>query len=283
MKRFLGHALTGRANRQGTGKLEMNRVSCIMAVVLTAFASLFLGSALAWGTTAPADPSEACSAPSEVTRLEQSLVRTAARIAQGQPLKIVALGSSSTAGYGASSASSSYPSRLEAELRSLLPERDIVVVNRGINGEDAEEMVARLQRSVLAAHPDLVIWQVGTNALLGGYPMARERAVVRRGIRRLIDAGIDVVLMDPQYAPVVTEKPTAVRFVELVDKLGRDARVGVFRRFAIMRYWNQAEKLPFRAFVKGDGLHMNDWAYDCTARLLASAILEAVARTAPVL
>jgi lysophospholipase L1-like esterase len=211
------------------------------------------------------------------------LVRTATRIAQGQPLTIVALGSSSTAGYGASSAASTYPSRLEAELRSLLPERDIVVVNRGVNGEDAEEMLARLTRSVLAAHPDLVIWQVGTNAVLDGYPMAREGVLIRRGIRRLLDAGIDVVLMDPQYAPAVTGKPTAARFVQLLDKLGRDARVNVFRRFAIMRYWNEAEKLPFRTFVNADGLHMNDWAYDCTARLLAAAILEAVTRTAPVL
>jgi acyl-CoA thioesterase I len=279
MRRFLGRALTARR----TGKVLTDRASCIVAVTITAFATLITGSALAWQTPGPAEPSDACSAPTEVTRLEQSLVRTAARIAQGQPLKIVALGSSSTAGFGASSASRSYPSRLEAELRSLLPERDIVVVNRGVNGQDAEEMLARLQRSVLAAHPDLVIWQVGTNAVLDSYPMAKEGALIRRGIRRLIDAGIDVVLMDPQYAPAVTEKPTAARFVELVDKVGRDARVGVFRRFAIMRYWNEGQKLPFRAFVKDDGLHMNDWAYDCTARLLAGAILEAVARTAPVL
>jgi lysophospholipase L1-like esterase len=210
------------------------------------------------------------------------LERTAARIAAGEPLKIVALGSSSTAGYGASSASRSYPSRLEAELRSLLPGRDIVVVNRGVGGEDAEEMLARLQRGVLAAHPDLVIWQVGTNALLDGYPIAKERALIRRGIRRLIDAGIDVVLMDPQYAPVVTHKPTAARFVDALGKVGRDARVGVFRRFAVMRYWSEDQKLPFRTFVKGDGLHMNDWGYDCTARLLAAAILEA-ARTSPAL
>jgi len=261
----------------------MNRASRITAATIIAFASLVAGSALAWQTPAPTQLPEACSAPSEVTRLEQSLVRTAARIAQGQRLKIVALGSSSTAGYGASSASWTYPSRLEAELRSLLPEQDIVVVNRGVNGEDAVEMLARLQRSVLAAHPDLVIWQVGTNALLDGYPLARERALIRRGIRRLIDAGIDVVLMDPQYAPAVTEKTTAARFVDLLDKIGRDARVGVFRRFAIMRYWNEGQKLPFRAFVKDDGLHMNDWAYDCTARLLAGAILEAVGRTTPVL
>ena len=86
-----------------------------------------------------------------------------------------------------------------------------------------------------------------------------------------------------KHCSIVTEKPTAARFVELLDKLGRKARVGVFRRFGIMRYWNEGQKLPFQAFVKDDGLHMNDWAYDCTARLLAGAILEAAARTPRVL
>ena len=253
-----------------------------MAVIVTAIATLVMGSLVASQARTPTEPPTICSAPSEIVRLEQSLVRTAARIAQGQPLKIVALGSSSTAGFGASSLSQSYPSRLEAELRSLLPGRDVVVINYGINGEDAEKMLARLQRSVLAAHPDLVIWQVGTNAVLDDYPMARESALIRRGIRRLLDAGPDVVLMDPQYAPMVIKKKAA-RLVELLDKLGRHARVSVFRRFAIMRHWTEDQKLPFPAFVNDDGIHMNDWGYDCTAQLLARAILEAVASPAPVL
>jgi lysophospholipase L1-like esterase len=166
-------------------------------------------------------------------------------------------------------------------LRSLLAGRDVVVINSGINGQDAEEMLARLQRSVLAARPDLVLWQVGTNAVLDSYPVARESALIRRGMRRLLAAGIDVVLMDPQYAPRVIRKPAAARLVELLGKLGRDASVGVFRHFAIMRHWNADQKLPFPAFVSDDGLHMNDWGYSCTARLLARAILEAAARPTP--
>jgi acyl-CoA thioesterase I len=99
----------------------------------------------------------------------------------------------------------------------------------------------------------------------------------------LLAAGIDVVLMDPQFAPMVTKKRTAARLVELLGNLGRETRVGVFRRYAIMRHWNEDQKLPFPAFVSHDGLHMNDWGYNCTARLLANAILEAVASLAPVL
>ena len=100
------------------------------------------------------------------------------------------------------------------------------MINRGINGQDDKEMLARLQRGVLGAHPDLVIWQVGTNALLDNYPASKEDALVRWGIKRLLDAGIDVVLMDPQYTPKVIKKPSAARFVELFGKLGRDVQVG---------------------------------------------------------
>ena len=64
----------------------------------------------------------------------------------------------------------------------------------------------------------------------------------------------------------------------MLDKLGRKVQVGVFRRFAIMRHWNEKQNLPFPAFVSRDGLHMNDWSYGCTAHLLAGAILDAVAR-----
>ena len=51
--------------------------------------------------------------------------------------------------------------------------------------------------------------------------------------------------------------------------------VGVFHRFALMRGWHQSANLPFSAFVTADGLHMNDWGYDCIARQIAGAIGDA--------
>ncbi|HLN08490.1 MAG TPA: GDSL-type esterase/lipase family protein, partial [Xanthobacteraceae bacterium] len=153
------------------------------------------------------DTPPGCSAPGELVRLDQSITHTAATIAAGHALRIVALGSSSTAGTGASTPANSYPSRLEAELRTHFPEMDIHVLNRGIGGEDAREMVARLDRSVIAEHPDLVLWQVGTNAIVDDEKLAVEASLVRIGINRLKAAGIDVVIVDPQYAPMVIAKP----------------------------------------------------------------------------
>ena len=66
-----------------------------------------------------------------------------------------------------------YPSRLEVELKALLPGLPITVLNRGVNGEDAREMLARFDADVFAEKPDLVLWQVGSNSVLRDHAARR--------------------------------------------------------------------------------------------------------------
>lgn len=246
-----------------------------------AFLAVYLALAFA-ASTAPATaqsvaaPPLSCAAPPELTRLEFPLTRTARRIAAGEPLTIVAVGSSSTAGAGASAPALSYPSRLEAELKLRFPGAAITVLNAGVNGEDAVQMVARFERDVLAAHPDLVIWQVGTNAVLRDETAAQEAPVLRDGIARLKAAETDILLMDPQYAPKVLAKPHAERMVDVIGATAQDERIGNFRRFAIMRHWFEVDRVPFEAMLSADGLHMNDWGYGCIAKLLGASLADAV-------
>jgi lysophospholipase L1-like esterase len=243
---------------------------------------LVLLAGLTCGITATFAPASAqddttlpgCSAPGTLVRLDHSIAHTAANIAAGRTLRIVALGSSSTYGTGASSPANNYPSRLEAELRARFPDMDIKVLNRGIGGEDAKEMLARLDKSVIAEHPDLVLWQVGTNAIVNDEKVAVEEQLVRTGIERLKAAGIDVIIVDPQYAPKVIAKPQTASMIRMLDSVAREARVAVFHRFAIMGHWRQIQHLPFDQFTSRDGLHMNDWSYGCMSKLLATAIVD---------
>ena len=135
-------------------------------------------------------PTLACVAPPGFARFDSPLKRVAARISAHQSLTIVAIGSSSTFGSGASSPAMSYPSRLAVELRALLPRTSITVINRGINGETAQEMLARFDRDVFAAQPDLVLWQVGSNAVLLGRPIGPTGLLIDEGLRRLKAAGL---------------------------------------------------------------------------------------------
>ena len=216
----------------------------------------------------------ACTSPRDATSLGYLPTHLRLRIAQGRPIKIVAIGSSSTFGAGASSPAASYPSQLAAELKARLPGLPVTVINKGINGEEAPQEFARFAADVLEESPDLVIWQVGTNSVLRDHPT--PAAVLREGIELMKTNGADVILMNLQYAPKVLAKPAAQNAIDVIGATARDEKIGLFDRFAVMRHWNEAEKMPFEAFITPDGLHMNDWGYACVAKLVANAILDGV-------
>jgi lysophospholipase L1-like esterase len=224
-------------------------------------------------------PAHVCAAPAELTRLDYPLARTAQRLAAGEQLKIIAIGSSSTAGAGASTPAHSYPSQLAGELRRLFPRRPIVVINRGVNGEETRDMLARFDNDVIAEKPDLVLWQVGTNAVLRDHPLTPAGALIHEGLGRLKKAGVDIVLVDPQFAPKVLAKAEADEMVDLIATAAKKENVDLFRRFAVMRHWRQVERIPYDAFLSPDELHMNDWGYGCVGKLIAGSIADTVKRS----
>ena len=219
-----------------------------------------------------------CTAPADLAHFARPLPHTMRRLANGRPLTIVAIGSSSTAGAGASSPDATYPSRLAVELRTRFPGREITVLNRGVNGEETANMMTRFAADVLAAHPQLVLWQIGTNSVLRDRPLNPHAVQLHDGIEQLKAAGADVVLIDPQFAPAVLAKSETPGMVEQIALTAKEEDVGLFQRFAVMRDWHDMQHLSFDAFVSPDHLHMNDWSYACLAKLLGGAIAEAATR-----
>jgi acyl-CoA thioesterase I len=233
---------------------------------------------------APASPDNVAPAPAacavtiEQVRFDHPLSRIARRLAAGKPIRIVAIGSSSTFGAGASTSAASYPSRLAEELSRRFPGNEITVLNRGVNGDELGGMLARLDSQVIAERPNLVLWQLGTNSLLRDRSVPAHAALLREGLARLKAAGAEVILIDPQYAPRVLAKPHVDDMLTLIAAAAKSESVGHFHRFDMMRHWYEDEHLPFATFVSADGLHMNDWSYACLAKGLALAIAEAATR-----
>jgi lysophospholipase L1-like esterase len=218
-----------------------------------------------------------CLSPKGGVKSMGSLPHVASKLASGEPVVIVAFGSSSTTGFGTTSPEFAYPNRLAAQLHRQYPTADITVINRGVGGEDAPEMMKRLQVAVLDMKPDLVIWQVGTNAVLRNLDPTETVKLVEEGSARIQAAGADLVLVDPQYSPKVTERAeSASQMVKLLGKVAELRHVGFFPRFEIMREWHEKQAIPIDGFVIADGLHMNDWGYACFAQLLGDDIIKSV-------
>jgi acyl-CoA thioesterase-1 len=241
--------------------------SCL-GVVLVAVA--MSGVALADPGAKPASPN--CATSPALSAIDAALDRTAARLSAGGPLTIDAMGSSSTEGTGASTSANSYPSRLEQELKERFPAIAIRVINHGVGGQDVPEELTRLDQDVIAEHPDLVIWQVGTNAVLRRDDLSADEQLIRRGVGSIKEHSSDVVLMDLQYAPRVLARPALAPMERLIAEIAQEAHVGLFRRFEIMQEWDHTQQLAPAPMIGADGLHMTDASYACLANQLAEAL-----------
>jgi acyl-CoA thioesterase-1 len=216
-----------------------------------------------------------CTVPQEMTHFTVGLPKTAGAIGSGKALTIVAIGSSSTRGVGASNLANTYPALLTEDLRRRWPQLAVTVINKGVSGEIASQMLARFEGDVLPYHPQLVIWQTGTNQVLRTGDIGGYVDTVREGISRLKATRADVILMDPQFAPRVLARPTHPFIVDSISAVAHDMNVAVFRRFAVMQHLISSGQYKMEDIISSDGLHMNDVSYSCIAHLLADSIAAA--------
>ena len=231
---------------------------------------------LAVASAGPWHAALGCTAPQEMTRFRVRLPNTARAIRSGKVPVIVAIGSSSTSGVGASDPAHSYPAVLTEELRRRWPQLPVTVINKGVSGEMASQMLARFERDVLPNRPELVIWQTGSNRALRSENIEGYADTIREGINRLKAAEADVVLMDPQFAPRMLARPMHLVVVDSLAAVANDMKVAVFRRFAVMQHWVSSGQYKIEDIVSSDGLHMNDVSHSCIARQLADSIVAAV-------
>jgi lysophospholipase L1-like esterase len=229
------------------------------------------------------DPSQI---PVEPIPFELGLTHFAQSLVRGQA-KIVAIGSSTTVGRGDIAA---YPGRLQSFLQKEYPKANTAMVNKGIGGQEAPVEFQRFDTDVIAEKPDLVIWQVGTNAVwqspssIPPPPTFDETtSAIRNGLVELRDqTQADVILMDPQYVPAVltpAKKDNAIAMVKAIGELAQGAGVNVFRRFAFMKGMSEVEQVSFdRMIDPGDEhrLHDSDWTTDRVAWAMRLAIIDGV-------
>jgi acyl-CoA thioesterase I len=215
---------------------------------------------------------EKCLSANINVSLGAQLPRTAARLKSGEPVKIVAIGSSSTVGLWVLRSAATYPEVMRRELLRLRSNATIKVINSGRVGDTIPNNIARFERDVFAHTPDLVIWQLGTNDVAwGGRPDQGLQRSVLEGVRALKAASSDVVLMDMQYAPQVLASASYSTMEDIIINVAKQERVGLFSRFALMRNSINAG-VAQSELVTFDGLHNTADGYDCIGRALARAI-----------
>jgi lysophospholipase L1-like esterase len=214
-----------------------------------------------------------CAAPRDLLVSTMPLPHVARKLALGGRVKVVAFGSSSTAGTGASSVAATYPSRFAAELQRLFPQARVSILNKGVPGEDVRDEMLRFERDVLDEHPDLLIWQTGTNSALHRNALHTYVGKLTRGIDEARAAGIDVLLMSPQFSPRFEDVPNHADYLDHLATVAALRDVPLLRRYEIMKFWLNSGEMTPKDMVASDGLHQTDASYYClgvvTARMVA--------------
>jgi hypothetical protein len=218
--------------------------------------------------------------PGSLVTFRHELPRFFKALHANGPVRVVAMGSSSTAGRGDDVVP--YPARLEMYLRweyqAGFPNMRLDVLNRGKGGEEAIEELKRFQTDIFELKPALVIWQVGTNAVFHNYDLEEVDKAIDSGLSQLKGHDFDVVLMDSQYTTAMLKDDKAdasERMMSLIAAAAEKYEINLFRRWALMRHWHIHNNVALADMIDqsdGDQLHQNDWSTMQVSKALFGAI-----------
>ena len=236
-------------------------------------AGLGLGFLSAPGLKAEDAPqlSAQCQAPAADIAAPAPLPNLATVLADRKKVRILAIGSSSTSGIGASSRSRNYPAQLRDILEKTLGGIDVEIVNRGVSGEVAATTAERLRSEVAIARPDLVLWQLGTNDALSRVPAEQFEETVRSTVEWLKADRIDVVLVGLQYTPRFARDDNYISIRDTLLKIASSENVLYIRRYEAMQFISRARSAP--NMMSADDFHLNDLGYRCMAEHVAQAVI----------
>ncbi len=188
--------------------------------------------------------------------------------------RVLAMGSSSTVGVGASRPSNTYVARLENNLEAAFKGVDFDVFGRGMSGETAEGQSSRMKATVEDVKPDLVLWQVGTNDALRHVDIESFKNCLRKTLAWLEENKIDVMMVDPQYGDTLAKDAFYEKVVAAVAEIAAEKHVLLVDRFEAMRELAKQKGEAF--YLSSDNLHLNDAGHRCMAEQLARAIVAGV-------
>jgi lysophospholipase L1-like esterase len=209
-------------------------------------------------------PSADIATPAPLPRLTEKLV-------QKQEIRILAIGSSSTRGIGATNARKTYPAQLKTILDKALNGSEAKIINRGVSGELAQVTAERLRTEVALEKPDVVLWQVGTNDALSRVSPADFENTVRTTVQWLQENKVDIVLVGLQYTPKFARDESYFAIREALRKVAASRDVLYVSRFDAMQFLAKARGA--QNLVSADDLHLNDLGYQCMAEHVARGVI----------
>jgi len=222
---------------------------------------------------ARAEAEHSCTVPAYLLATENPLPKIAAAFKARAPMRVLVVGSRSSALSGPDGTARSYPARFEVALRNRLPGIEISVTTDLHPKETAADVAGKLEKIAGEQHPTLVVWQTGTVDAMRAIDPDDFRTALDDGIATLQKAGADVILMNLQYSPRMETVLAASPYLDTMRVVTQERSVPLFDRFSIMRAWSEAG--DFDLFAQARTIGVAARVHDCIGRALAKLVIEA--------
>lgn len=247
-----------------------------VAAVLMLAGTATLPTMRADGASSTPPSADLCAVSPEYLEPIMPLRHTRAQYKAGKPIRIVAFGTSSTAGTGAATRADAYPAKLQEDLSRLLPGAEVVVINKGIGGQSSRQMVDRIEDDVVALEPSLVVWQTGTVDTVNNVDVEEFGKDLAHGIDILHKEDIDVILMNMQYSRRMELVLNYEPYDDMMTDIAAQSDVAVFDRLGIMKYWAYNGRFDYDHVPRSQRRQLAAKVHGCLGRLLADMIHKAV-------
>jgi lysophospholipase L1-like esterase len=244
------------------GSATGGRLALILGALLLAAATAGVG--IAQPTPELPPVAKECG---EVGSSETPLPNSAVALQERKKIKILAIGSSATDVLG--SGREGGPPLLEQILERTIRGLDVEIIDRGFSGELADATATRLKIEVALNHPDIVLWQVGTNDAFAQVPVEEFAASVRDTVRWLKENKIDVILVGLHYMKQLATDPHYQAIRDSLQQIAVEENVLRIRR---------SEAIEILARLRESGrpepsdFGLNEAGYNCMAQYVARAI-----------
>ena len=233
---------------------------------------LLAGSLWLTGAAFAAEP-DLCEVPASMLFSDAELLRVQLAVKQGQPLKVVVVGTGSSLLAGGGGPERSYPARLEAALKERLPGVPVTVKPFAKPRQTAEDMAQDLEKLVQEEKPNLFIWQTGTIDAMRGIDPEDFRHTLDEGVETAHAGGADVVLMNTQYSPRTESLIANTAYLDNMRWVAQHRNVPLYDRLAIMRHWSDSGTFDFT--VGGRDFILAQKVHNCIGKTLAAQIIDA--------
>lgn len=171
-----------------------------------------------------------------------------------------------------------YVKILADKLRPIYPDTDIELINKGVSGNEVEDLLARADSDVIALKPDAVVIMIGINNTIHQFKIGKEldlkkfESDLKELLKKLKKEGMVVIFLEPFLLPAPDKLRMRKLFNEELAIINKVALKYADEFVAYDEMLNGvSERLPYTEYSL-DGVHPTHRG----SRLIADQAIKAI-------